>query len=138
MNAQARVFTYAPPVLLAVALLFIHPAHWDAVRVVGLVLIVVGVGLLSIARAQLGNSFSITPQARALVTTGLYRRIRNPVYVFGFVAIVGMILYAGIPKLLWILAVLIPVQIVRVRAEARTLEEKFGEEYRAWRRTTWF
>lgn len=131
-------FTYVPPVLVGVAMLFVHPAHWNAARVAGLVLIVVGVGLVSIARAQLGHSFSITPQARALVTTGLYRRIRNPVYVFGFVAIAGLILYAGLPKLLWIVAVLIPVQIVRVRAEARTLEEKFGEQYRAWKRTTWF
>ncbi len=132
------LFTYAPPVLLGAALFFIHPAHWDGSRIAGLVLLIVGVALVSIARAQLGNSFSITPQARALVTTGLYRRMRNPVYVFGFVAIAGLILYAGQPKLLWILVVLIPLQIVRVRAEARTLEEKFGEEYRAWRRTTWF
>jgi protein-S-isoprenylcysteine O-methyltransferase Ste14 len=34
--------------------------------------------------------------------------------------------------------VLIPMQIVRARKEARVLEEKFGEEYRAYRARTWF
>ena len=39
--------------------------------------------------------------------------------------------------LLFFLAV-IPVQIFRARREARVLEEKFGEEYRVYRRGTWF
>jgi protein-S-isoprenylcysteine O-methyltransferase Ste14 len=36
------------------------------------------------------------------------------------------------------LLVIIPVQILRARRESRVLEEKFGEEYREYRRRTWF
>jgi protein-S-isoprenylcysteine O-methyltransferase Ste14 len=29
-------------------------------------------------------------------------------------------------------------QVLRARAEGRKLEEKFGDEYREWKRQTWF
>ena len=40
--------------------------------------------------------------------------------------------------LFFLLLVLIPVQIVRARKEAKVLEAKFGEEYRACRAKIWF
>ena len=138
LNRQALAFTVLPLVLLPAALVALRPAHWDAIRVSGLVLTVFGFGLLAIARAQLGNSFSITPQARALVTTGLYRKIRHPVYLFGAIGLAGLAMYVGKAMLLLLLLILIPIQLLRMRAESRTLEEKFGEEYREWKRQTWF
>ena len=136
-DRQAFAFILVPVVFMA-ALVMQRPAQWDAMRIVGLLLTIVGIGLWAIARAQLGNSFSVTPQARALVTTGLYSRIRNPVYVFGGIVIAGLVMYAGRPMLLWLFLVLIPMQVLRARAEGRKLEEKFGEEYREWKRQTWF
>ena len=50
--------------------------------------------------------------------------------------VVGVVLMVGQPILLAILVVIIPMQIVRARREARVLEEKFGEEYREYQRTT--
>jgi protein-S-isoprenylcysteine O-methyltransferase Ste14 len=138
LNRQAFAFTVIPPVVLAAALVVLRPARWDAMRVTGLVLTIAGFGLMTIARTQLGNSFSITPQARALVTTGLYRKVRNPVYVFAAIVIAGFVMYVGRPKLLLLLLVLIPMQVIRARAEGRKLEAAFGEEYRAWKRQTWF
>jgi protein-S-isoprenylcysteine O-methyltransferase Ste14 len=138
MNPQAWFFIVVPIVGLPLAAIWLRPAQWDAIRVVGLVLMIGGIGLLTLARIQLGNSFSVTPQARTLVTTGLYRRIRNPIYVFGEIGLAGVLLYLGKPKLLWLLLVLLALQVVRARAEGRTLEEKFGDDYRAWKRTTWF
>lgn len=38
--------------------------------------------LIIISRRQLGKSFSVMPEARVLVTTGLYSRIQHPTYVF--------------------------------------------------------
>lgn len=52
--------------------------------------------------------------------------------------IAGLILAIGRPWWLLILLVLAPMQMVRARKEARVLEEKFGEEYREYRRRTWF
>ena len=95
-------------------------------------------GLLATARYQLGRSFSITPQARMLVTHGIYSRIQNPIYVFSALMIAGVVLVLHRPLLWLIFAFLVPMQIVRARKEARVLEEKFGEEYLEYRRKTWF
>lgn len=104
----------------------------------GLALAIAAFLLWATARLQLGKSFSVSPQAKALVTGGVYSRIRNPIYTFGMLWIVGLILAVGHPAWLLILLVLIPMQFVRARKEARVLEAKFGEEYRAYRARTWF
>ena len=104
----------------------------------GLGLAIAAFLLWATARLQIDASFSVRPRAKALVTQGIYSRIRNPIYVFGMLWIAGLILAIGRPWWLLILLVLAPMQMVRARKEARVLEEKFGEEYREYRRRTWF
>jgi protein-S-isoprenylcysteine O-methyltransferase Ste14 len=111
---------------------------WNAQRYIGTVLAVVGVSFIGLARYQLGKSFSIKAEAHALVTTGLYSRIRNPIYVFGLVMLIGLILAVQKPAL-WIVLVVVAIgQTVRARKEARVLEAAFREQYREYRRKTWF
>jgi protein-S-isoprenylcysteine O-methyltransferase Ste14 len=110
---------------------------WNTLRIAGAVIAVFGFAFLTLARLQLGNAFSIRPQATTLVTHGLYSRIRNPVYVFGAVGIAGLILYIQRPWLLLLFVVLVPLQIARARAESSVLEARFGDEYRKWRQQTW-
>lgn len=127
-----------PLVLLALLTwLGFHPP-WTAVRIAGLVAMAAGFMLLAVARVTLGNSFSIVPEARHLVTSGIYSKVRNPVYVFSAIAIAGWFVYIERPLLLLLLLVLIPVQVIRARAEAKVLEAKFGDEYRRYRARTWF
>jgi len=104
----------------------------------GLLLGLIGLGGVILARYTLGRSFSWVPKANELVTRGIYSRIRNPIYVFGIFAVVGMVLMVGRPRLLVILVVLIPMQIIRARREAAVLEAKFGDAYREYRQRTWF
>lgn len=138
MSRKAAFFTIVPAVLLIVLLAYPPKVPWSPLRVLGLVLMVAGLGLLTVARVHLGNSFSITPQATALVTNGLYAKIRNPVYVFSTIGIAGLLLYIGRPELLWLLVPLVAMQMWRARAEARVLEARFGDEYRRYRAQTWF
>jgi protein-S-isoprenylcysteine O-methyltransferase Ste14 len=120
------------------AFLWIWPGPWTSQRIVGGALLIFGMLLVFTARLQLGRSFSITPQARQLVTHGLYSKMRNPIYVFGTIAIAGLCLILQRPAL-WLLVILVmALQTVRARKEARVLEAKFGDEYRAYRRRTWF
>jgi protein-S-isoprenylcysteine O-methyltransferase Ste14 len=111
---------------------------WTATRIAG-----VGIGipcflLLALARVQLGRAFSVQAKANTLVTTGLYSRIRNPIYIFGGVAIAGFMLWANQPWLLLLFVIVIPMQIWRSREEARVLTEKFGAEYLEYKKKTWF
>jgi protein-S-isoprenylcysteine O-methyltransferase Ste14 len=73
-----------------------------------------------------------------LVTEGLYGRIRNPIYVFGGLMIAGVFIFAHRPWWLLIFAVVIPIQLLRVRKEEQVLEAKFGDGYREYKRKTWF
>lgn len=107
-------------------------------RWIGLVLGLIGLSGVIVARYTLGRSFSVRPQARAMVTNGIYSRVRNPIYIFGGICVTGAGVMLWSPYLLIILAVMIPMQIVRARKEAAVLEAKFGDEYREYREKTWF
>jgi protein-S-isoprenylcysteine O-methyltransferase Ste14 len=111
---------------------------WNTQRYAGTVLVVLGAIFIVIARYQLGKSFSITPQARKLVTTGLYSKICNPIYVFGSVLLAGLILVLQRPSLWILLGVVIIAQTIRAKKEARVLEAAFGDAYREYRRNAWF
>jgi len=114
------------------------PTPWNTQRYVGTALAVVGISGIAIARYQLGRSFSIKAEAHQLVTRGLYSKISNPIYVFGTVLIAGFFLVVQRPALWILLGVVIVGQMVRARREARVLEAAFGDDYRAYRRKTWF
>jgi len=90
------------------------------------------------ARRQLGASFSVRPEARHLVTTGIYSKIRHPVYVFGTPAVVG----ALVALLGWgaviIAVIVVPVEVLRAHREEAVLVETFGAQYIAYRERTWF
>ncbi len=91
-----------------------------------------------VARRQLGGAFAVRAEAHFLVTTGLYAKLRHPIYVFGTMAFMLALLALEGWSALAVWAILIPVQVVRARREDRVLAEAFGPEYEAYRRTTWF
>lgn len=103
---------------------------WMAVAVTGFI-------CWTVARLQLGKSFTPRAEARALVTRGLHSKFRHPVYLFACVAYLGVFL-----ALHWLLA--LPVflamysfQLLRIRKENAVLEQAFGEEYRRYKASTW-
>jgi protein-S-isoprenylcysteine O-methyltransferase Ste14 len=138
MERSALLVTIIPPLAIAAILYDTAGPPWDAMRLTGLVLVIFGLVFLTIARLQLGNSFSVTPQARVLVTRGIYSRVRHPIYVFGAIALSGLVLYLRQPLFLLVLLMLVPMQVLRAREEQRVLEDRFGEEYRRYRNSTWF
>lgn len=72
-----------------------------------------------------------------LITTGPYRWLRNPIYASMF----GMLLATGFAKTWWPLLVAGVIFFVigteiRVRAEERLLEDRFGEEFARYKAQT--
>lgn len=139
---ERRVYIFAAVQIVAASALlwlaFLQPGVWDWQRQVGAGLMLVGLTGIATARFQLGRSFSIRAEARQLITYGVYAKIRNPIYVFGTIALAGMVLVLHRPVLWWALPAIIVVQILRARREAHVLERAFGEAYREYRRKTWF
>ena len=114
------------------------PGPHGLARLIGLLLGLIGLGGVILARYTLGRSFSVTARATALVTRGIYSRIRNPIYISGEIFLAGLVLILWRLDLLIILLVIAPVQIIRARREAAVLEGKFGDAYREYRKRTWF
>ena len=72
------------------------------------------------------------------MTTGIYSRIRNPIYVSSVIFILGLIVMMRRASwLALLLVIIIPMQTIRARQEARVLEAKFGDAYREYRKRTW-
>src|ERR1700691_2477628 len=117
------------PVVVAIGLfLAFNHQPWTHARIAGVTILLPSLALLVLARIELGSSFAIQAKANKLVTHGLYSRIRNPIYVFGGLAIAGFFLFWN-PRFLLIFLILVPMQIYRARQEEKVLAEKFGEEY---------
>ena len=72
------------------------------------------------------------------MTSGLYARIRHPIYVFGTLAFMLVLLSLQGWSALAIWAILIPIQVRRARREDAVLAEVFGDQYTTYRRSTWF
>ncbi len=125
--------------LYAVYFLFLRgPGPHDALRGAGLALALLGLAGIMVARYTLGRSFSVRAKATELVTTGIYARIRNPIYISGVIFLIGLILVVRRPILFVLMMIIIPMQVIRARREAQVLEAKFGDAYRQYRVRTWF
>jgi protein-S-isoprenylcysteine O-methyltransferase Ste14 len=75
MTGVKSAFRMAPQVIatgILVTLIFSFAGPWNAMRWIGLAITVFAAVLFLMARYQLGTSFSVSPQAKQLVTSGIY------------------------------------------------------------------
>jgi protein-S-isoprenylcysteine O-methyltransferase Ste14 len=102
---------------------------WNGMHEAGLAVMAPSFAMLVAARLQLGRSFTVGPKANRLVTSGIYSKVRNPIYVSSLLLLAGTALWVEKPWFLLGLLVLIPLQVLRSREEARVLEDRFGQAY---------
>jgi protein-S-isoprenylcysteine O-methyltransferase Ste14 len=126
------------PLFLGFGIFVLYEWQHNIRYFLGLGIALVSFVLWMVARTQLGASFSVRPQATALVTRGLYSKIRHPIYLFAGLSFAGLFIAWGRPVALVYFVVSLPVQLVRVKKEEAVLEAAFGEEYRRYKATTWF
>jgi protein-S-isoprenylcysteine O-methyltransferase Ste14 len=116
------------------------PAWWLPLRLAGVVLLVAGTAVLVQAFARfvvegLGTPAPVAPP-RELVVGGLYRYVRNPMYLAVLAAIVGQALVLGQLGLLPYAAVVAAAFVAFVHwYEEPTLALQFGDRYQAYRRS---
>jgi protein-S-isoprenylcysteine O-methyltransferase Ste14 len=132
-------FIYLAFLLVGLALDYLWPVATFPAFVqyaLGIALLGLGVGLLTLVLRQFeraGTNHGTHKPATALVTGGLNRFSRNPIYIS------LSIIYAGIGLLAacaWALALLVPLLMVIqygvIIREEQYLEMKFGEDYRRY------
>jgi len=113
--------------------------YWVPARVAGALLLAVGTIVLVSAFVRfvvegLGTPAPVAPTEH-LVVGGLYRYVRNPMYVAVAATIVGQALLLGQPVLLAYAALFLAVAATFVRLyEEPTLRHRYGAQYDAYRR----
>ncbi len=115
-------------------LAFFVPATGALPWAVGGTLVLIGLALFAAGVRTFSRSSTPLPTnqpARVLVTTGIFRRTRNPVYLGFFLIYIGIGVVMQSP---WILLLLLPLAItIRYGVVAREeayLERRFGDAYR--------
>jgi protein-S-isoprenylcysteine O-methyltransferase Ste14 len=112
---------------------------WLLLQVLGALLIVAGAAVLVHAFGRfviegIGTPAPVAPPGQ-LVVGGLYRYVRNPMYVAVATTIIGQALLLGRPVLLAYAVLFMAVVAAFVRwYEEPTLAERFGAEYAEYRR----
>src|SRR6266571_7831766 len=115
-------------------------AHWAPVRVAGLILLILGAIVLVQAFARFVAEGRGTPAPVAptehLVVGGLYRYVRNPMYLAVVAAITGQALVLDQAVLLAYAAAVWVVVASFVRLyEEPTLTRQFGAQYETYKRS---
>lgn len=130
------------PVLYATFAMVFFVLTWPSVvninHYIGVSATLVAFVLWIIARVQLGNAFSIGAKANYLVTSGLYSKLRHPVYYFSILAVMGIGIYIWQPLVLIPIVLLIALEIYRIHKEEKVLSDKFGKAYAEYKAKTWF
>jgi len=105
-----------------------------SVRFAGLLLVVVGFILAVASLIQLKGLENID----GLVSSGLFSKIRHPMYTGFILWILGWAAYHGAALSLAVGLAGIGSILYWQRLEDASLESRFGEEYREYRKGTWF
>jgi len=114
-------------------------ATLSTANVLGLIQFVVGMTIAFAAVFTLKGSYSsslVIREDHRLVTHGIYRYVRHPVYLGALTAILGAPTYASSVPGALVLSLLIPLVLLRIRMEEGLLVEHFGDEYGAYRERT--
>lgn len=110
----------------------------DALRLAGLVIAVVGIGLTFLAQSAMGTEWRIGVDAderTGLVTGGAFAVVRNPIYTAMFVTAVGLVLM--VPN--WVAVAGLVLLVASVELQVRYVEEPHlrhlhGSDYAAYER----
>ncbi len=112
---------------------------FDVLVYTGLAVGFTGMILWILSMFTLGPSLAVLPGTDHLVTRGIYRYLRHPIYVGIALTLSGLFLACGsIVCLIYVIVVVIPLNIFRAKAEEQVLQEQLGETYQKYRATTFF
>ncbi|MEY2470188.1 MAG: hypothetical protein QOF21_2886 [Actinomycetota bacterium] len=115
-------------------------AHSTPLGVVGAALAVAGIAMTMYAQVAMGESWRIgidPDEHTALVTTGPYRVVRNPIYTAMFAFAIGIALV--VPNVVAIVGAIVQVLAIEFivrRVEEPYLRQHHGEVFETWSKRT--
>ena len=109
----------------------------STLNIAGLFLFVIGFSIELVGQITLRRFYSSTlviKDDHQLITNGIYRFIRHPMYLGVIMAAVGLAAFSLSLGGIVIMLALIPVFLIRIKIEERMLIDEFGEAYRTYRK----
>ena len=134
-GVEPRISALIGTFLLTVVVVFPRRDLSMLAGLVSAVLTLGGNAFAVVVLTQLRQSFSIMAEARQLVTEGVYRMVRHPLYLAEEIAAIGIVMQFFSLSTAAILAVQIGFQLRRMRNEEVILADTFPE-YLAYRART--
>ena len=141
MNDKPRGYFYVAVQFLLIALLFTAPrqeepygSFSDLIGLAGVVLIALGAIILVTSFVRLGRSLTANPVPKddgVLVTSGLYAKVRHPIYFGLLVLALGVVLDAGWWPQIIIASMLYFLLNIKAQFEEDLLRKKYPE-YKAY------
>jgi protein-S-isoprenylcysteine O-methyltransferase Ste14 len=119
-----------------------QPQHLSTLslqNIVGLALIVLGFAIEltgHITLRRFHSSTLVILEDHQLITHGVYRFVRHPIYLGAIMVTIGIPVYTSSLVGFLIMLALIPVLLNRIRIEERLLTAEFGEAYRTYKEST--
>ena len=130
---------YLLPLLFAYLAPKIFGFGYDELVYTGLAVSAAGMVLWILSMLTLGPSLAVLPGTNRLVTRGVYRYIRHPIYTGIVLTLSGLFLACGSAIcLVYVFTVVIPLNFFRVQAEEKVLCQQFGGVYQQYRANTFF
>jgi protein-S-isoprenylcysteine O-methyltransferase Ste14 len=127
----------------AMGRVIVHPTsivEMSAHAASGMLLFVIGLTIMCWGQVTLFRNYSgtvVIHEGHELVTHGIYRYVRNPMYLGMIIAlIIGLPLYVASLRALLVSLLLIPILLNRIRLEEELLTDYFGEKYLDYKRKT--
>jgi len=107
--------------------------------IIGLALVIIGLIVMIVGQVTLSRNYSGTVVIRddhQLISNGIYRFTRNPIYLGGIMVVTGLPMYvASLYGFITSLA-LIPFILNRIRLEEKLLTEEFQDAYQKYKENT--
>ncbi len=113
--------------------------RFSFISLIGFIFFVFGVILRAVGRLTLGRYYSYglrTSSDQTLVTHGVYKYVRHPISLAAILYSLGIPLIFSSSYGFAIMLLMIPLILYRLGIEERMLIEKFGDEYRQYKRKT--
>lgn len=104
--------------------------------IISVVFLITGLCIAIVARRTLAGNWSNVAELKVgheLVTTGIYRYVRHPIYTGVLLMMIGTVLFSGTMSVLLIFLGLVGVFWFNIVQEERLLAEHFPNEYPAYK-----
>jgi len=108
-------------------------------RMIGLSLFVIGLTIMIVGLITLWQNYSgfvVIKKGHQLITHGIYRFTRNPIYLGAILVFTGLPVYAASVYGFLTMFAHIPIFLFRIKMEEKLLAEHFEDKYEKYRKTT--